>query len=181
LDPASIGARQDDFGGAPYLRLDDEAHALFLEWRTELEKKLRSGELHLAVESHLAKHRKLVPGLALINHLAERRTGPVSKHSMLQALACAQYLETHAKRLYASGINQEVPAAKAILAKLRGGHLAKTFSSKDVWRPKWANLSEPKTVITALQLLADYDWLGVTTIKTRGPDATVYTANPRAF
>ena len=146
-----------------------------------MEKTLRSGELHLAVESHLSKYRKLVPGLALIIHLAERASGPIGKQSMSQALSWAQYLETHAIRLYASGLNQEVPAAKAIIGKLRAGKLAKMFSSKDVWRPNWTGLSDSKTVSAALRLLVDYEWLGVTIIKTAGPDATVYTANPRTF
>jgi putative DNA primase/helicase len=181
FDPEDAGAREDEFGGPPFLRFDNEAGALFLEWRAKLEKRLRAGELHLAVESHLAKYRKLVPSMALILHLAERKKGAIRKQTILQALGFADYLETHAMRLYASAINQEVPAAKAIIGKLRGGHLPMTFSRKDVWRNNWTGLSDPKTVGAALQLLADYDWLDVTTIKTRGPDATVYIANPRAI
>ena len=181
LDPATVGAQQDDLGGTPYLRMDDDAHTVFLEWRAQLEAKLRSGELHPALESHLAKYRKLVPGLALIIHLAERKTGPIGKRSILQALAWAQYLETHAKRLYASGTNQEVTAAKAIIAKLRGGQLDRTFSSRDVWRSGWANLTDREQVGAGLQVLADFDWIGVRQVRTRGRTATQYTANPRAL
>lgn len=73
--------------GMPYLRFTPEALEIFLEWRTALETKLRSGNLHAAVESHLAKYRKLVPGLALICHLASRETGLVGEDSILRALA----------------------------------------------------------------------------------------------
>jgi putative DNA primase/helicase len=39
----------------------------------DLEKRLR-GDLHPALESHLAKYRKLVPALALICHLVDGGT-----------------------------------------------------------------------------------------------------------
>src|SRR3546814_6372737 len=70
MTPDRIGAAFDpyDKGGA-YLRFDDAGFELFREWRAGLEHRLRSGELHPAVESHLAKYRKLVPSLALIHHL----------------------------------------------------------------------------------------------------------------
>ncbi|MSQ54910.1 MAG: DUF3987 domain-containing protein, partial [Betaproteobacteria bacterium] len=51
LDPQAFGATLED-GGIPYLRFDDAAQVLFSEWRAELERRLRSGEDHPAVESH---------------------------------------------------------------------------------------------------------------------------------
>jgi putative DNA primase/helicase len=92
LNPAEIGAEQDTdqdghADGIPYLRFDSAALELFIEWRTDLETRLRSGDLHPALESHLAKHRKLIPGLALICHLADGGTGPVTESATLRALA----------------------------------------------------------------------------------------------
>lgn len=92
LEPGIIGAQQDtgyngELDGLPYLRFDTNGLGLFLEWRTDLEAKLRGGELHPAMESHLAKYRKLVPGLALILHLARGGSGAVLEQSTLQALA----------------------------------------------------------------------------------------------
>jgi len=186
LDPMTIGAAQDtDYhgepDGMPYLRFDEGGHGLFLEWRTDLEAKLRSGDLHPAMESHLAKYRKLVPGLALILHLAGGGTGPVSEQATLQALAWAEYLETHAHRAYASVTGPELSAAKAIIQRLRKGDLAKAFSSRDVWRPGWAMLSDREQVADALRLLVELDWLGMTRQETGGRTATIYTANPRGF
>ncbi|MBI3918168.1 MAG: DUF3987 domain-containing protein [Betaproteobacteria bacterium] len=181
LDAEAIGAQQDDFGGARYVRFDDEGLGLFREWRGVLESKLRTGDLHPALESHLAKYRKLVPGLALILHLANGATGPVSKRATLQALAWAEYLETHARRAYASVTSPEVTAAKAIVYRLRRGDLNRTFSSRDVWRPNWANLSDRETVLDALRLLVDFDWIMVTRTETAGRTATVYEANPKGL
>lgn len=186
FEPTTIGAAQDtDYNGEPdglpYLRFDEGGHGLFLEWRTDLEAKLRSGDLHPAMESHLAKYRKLVPGLALILHLADGGTGPVSERATLQALAWAEYLETHAYRAYASVTTPEISAAKAIIQRLRKGDLARSFSSRDVWRPGWAMLSDREQVADALRLLADLDWISETRKETGGRAATVYTANPGGF
>jgi Protein of unknown function (DUF3987) len=86
LDPGGIGAElTSPFQSVPVLRLDGEAHHLFLEWRTDLERNLRSGDLHPALASHLAKYRKLVPTLALINHLADAGHGMIGKDAMVRA------------------------------------------------------------------------------------------------
>lgn len=181
LDAEAIGATKDEFDAVPFLRFDAEGLALFREWRDVLEKKLRGGELHPALESHLAKYRKLVPGLALILHLAGEGTGAVSERAALQALAWAEYLETHARRAYASVTSPEVSAAKAILEKLRRGELPRTFAARDIYRRGWAHLADREQVFEALQLLADLDRLAVHTRDTEGRTATIYEANPKGL
>jgi hypothetical protein len=187
LDPAAIGAHQDtDHNGEPdgihYLRFDDAGHALFLEWRTELERRLRSNELHPALESHLAKYRKLIPGLALILHLADGGTGPVTEQATLQALAWGDYLESHAKRAYGSVSQPETAAAKAILQRIRKGDLTDGFSTRDVLRPNWSMLDDRDQVADALRLLVDYGWLREERDnETGGRPATTYHVNPAAL
>lgn len=185
LDPKAVSAMRDigydgEPEGLPYLRFDAGGLELFTDWRGKLETRLRGGELHPAMESHLAKYRKLVPGLALILHLADGGTGPVTERATCQALAWAEYLETHAVRAYASVTTPEVSTAKAILHRIHKGDLSKTFSSRDVWRPGWANLTDSAAVADALRLLVDYQWLDVTRVETGGRTATVYEVNPRA-
>src|SRR4029077_903411 len=107
----------------PCLRFEEAAHEDFLVWRTDLGRRLRSGEMSPALEGHLAKYRKLVPSLALINHLADGGAGPVSQDALLKALATAYYLESHARRVYGSGHEAELAAAKAILKHIRNGDL----------------------------------------------------------
>lgn len=186
LDAAAVGAKQDtgfdgEPDGLPYLRFSDAAHEAFLEWRTSLEAKLRSGDLHPALESHFAKYRKLVPGLALICHLADGGNGPVSEHATLRALAWSEYLETHAVRAYGSVTMPEAAAAKAIIHRLRKGDLKQKFAGWNVWRPGWAGLSDRQLVNDALQLLVDLDWLSCSKHETGGRVATVYTANPKGL
>jgi putative DNA primase/helicase len=186
LDAAKLNAHQDidsegNPDGAPYLRLDDEGLGLFQDWRGGLEARLRSGELHPAMESHLSKYRKMVPALALALHIASNGTGPVGRKATLQALAWAEYLEGHAKRAYASVSNPEVQAAKAIIHRLQRGELLRTFAARDIYRKGWAHLSDREFVQDALLLLTDLDWLVSTKSESGGRPATVYVANPRGF
>ena len=55
------------------------------EWRADLENRLHKGDMAPALESHLAKYRKLVPALALINHLADGGAGPIGRTALGRA------------------------------------------------------------------------------------------------
>jgi Protein of unknown function (DUF3987) len=183
LDPGAIGAEPTSpFQSMPVLRLGSEAHDLFLEWRKDLERDLRSGDLHPALASHMSKYRKLVPTLALINHLADGGHGPIGKDAMVRALGLATYLETHARRAYRGGPEAETAAAKAILTNIRKGDLANGFSARDVHRPRWSNLSDRGQVQAGLDLLCDLDWIvAVETGHRAGRPTTHYSINPRAL
>ena len=180
LDPASIGAQQDRNLdghpiGLPYLRFSAEALSHFQEWHEALEVRLRSGELHPALESHFSKYRKLVPALALLIYLADDGRGEIGEDATLKALAWAEYLETHAHRVYGAVTQVEVAAAKAILRRIERGDLQAPFTTRDVWRPGWAGLSDRALVVRALELLADYGHLTVEVDReTGGRPATRY-------
>lgn len=180
LDPADVAAEIDDFQPLPFLRFDANAQGLFAEWRATLEIRLRSGDLSPALESHLSKYRKIVPSLALMNHLADGGSGSISEPATLRALALAEYLESHAQRAYAAGSESERAAAKAILARVRKADLADGFTARDVHQSGWANLSDRDQVKAGLDLLCDLDWLVATTAQTGGRPRTFYTINPRA-
>ncbi len=183
LDPLSVGAKHNHGydgkpDGVPYLRFDSQALGLFQEWRYDLEKRLRSGDLNPAFESHLAKYRKLIPGLALIIHLADGHTGPVTHSSVLQALAWGDYLETHATRLYASVSTPDVSAAKMILKKIRSRNLSSVMSVREIQRKQWSGLSDNDTIKSGLKLLVDHDWLFEKDIRTGGRPSIEYHVNP---
>jgi putative DNA primase/helicase len=181
LDLLDIGADQDtDFegqpDGIPYLRFEPAALELFTEWRTALESKLRS-DLHPALESHYAKYRKLIPSLALIIHLADGGTGPVSEDATLRALAWGEYLETHAERAYSSVSKAEVSTAKAILRRIKKGDLKPPFTSHAVWRPGWSKLSDRNQVMGGLRMLEDYNHIYTEKVETGGRAKTLYHLN----
>jgi uncharacterized protein DUF3987 len=179
-----LGAEKGPFDKVPCLRFEEAAHEDFLGWRADLEGRLRSSEMSPALESHLAKYRKLVPSLALINHLADGGTGPVSHRALLKALAAAHYLESHARRIYGSRFESELAAAKAILKHIRNGDLKDGFTARDVHQRSWAHLTEREQVGTGLSLLVDLDHLASCTpsigIEGGRPKIT-YLVNPRSL
>jgi putative DNA primase/helicase len=183
LTPESVGAERDPFETIPFLRYDDEALELFEGWRAELELKLRSGEMHPALEGHLAKYKKLVPALALIGHLAEGGTEAIGANPLLRALAFGKYLESHARRCYGAGREVEATAARLILAHIRRGNLRDGFTSRDVQRHGWSGLTRIDLIKAGLALLVDLGWLAETT-SAAGPaggrTSSSYSINPRA-
>jgi len=154
-----MGAQMGHFDKVPSLRFEEAAHGEFLDWREDLERRLRRSELSPALEGHLAKYRKLVPALALITHIADRADGPVMQESLLKALAFAEYLETHARRIYGSQHEAELAAGKTILTHIRRGDLGDGFTARDVQRHGWSNLSDQGHIRLGLNLLVDLDYL----------------------
>jgi putative DNA primase/helicase len=178
LVPKVIGATLED-GGIPYLRFDESAQELFSEWRAALERRLRSGEDHPAVESHLAKYRKLVPALALLTHLADQSGGAVGEMALLKALSWAEYLESHARRAYASVTQAEAEGARALLKRIRKGEVPDPFVGRDVYLKHWACLSKPAEVHEAVRLLADLDYLRIEEQPTGGRPKAAIWINPK--
>jgi len=174
LNPAEIGAEVDRYGGVPFLRFDDAAQVLFSEWRASLETRLRSGEEHPAIVSHLSKYRKLIPTLALINHLCDTRQGAVSEAALLRAITFGEYLESHAQRIYSYATRPDIDAAKTLLKRLASGKLSSPFGARDIYRAGWAGLETPHKAQSAIDLLLEYHHLSEEVIDTRGRPTTHY-------
>ncbi len=142
-----VGAVQSEDDEFPYLRFAPDAQAVFNAWLTKLETRLRGDELIPAMESHLAKYRSLIPSLALLIHLADGGFGEISMQSLERAIAWADYLESHAHRIYASAVHSDVVAARALARKISDGSLTDGFSIRDVYRldgPGWRIAKKPK-------------------------------------
>jgi len=167
LDPASIGARQENIGGRWYLHFTSEAQNIFNGWYPKLMRHAKQAE-HAAVESHLGKYRSLVPSLALIFHLAANGTGPVDKTALNLAVAWAAYLRAHAKRIYNYSICGDVRAARALGEAIQAGKLQDGFSLRDLQRKNWSGLTDHTRCQQAVGILAERDWLFVERVENNG-------------
>jgi hypothetical protein len=181
LDPDAIGAERDRYEPIPFLRFDEKAQNHFAQWRADLERRLRAGEMAPALESHFAKYRSLVPALALISHLTDGVCGPLGEKPLMRALAFAEYLESHARRVYGAGGASEAEVAKLILARIRKEDLSDGFSARDIRRREWSGLTENDRIKAGVDLLADFDWIAPKTIETTGRPRIEYAINPRAL
>jgi hypothetical protein len=160
----------DQFAEKRLTRFDTEAQLLFYEWWEKLEHRLRSGTVgSSAFEAHLSKYRKLMPSLALLFHLVDLFDGrtstcQVSLAATRMAIEWCDFLEAHAKKVYAGVIAPDIRAAHALAAKVRSGDIAEGMKVREINRKQWSNLREPKIVEAALEILQREDWLRVITV-----------------
>ena len=184
LNVCEVGAQFDEYAGpdaVPYLRFAPEAQAVFSDWREGLERKSRGDDLPPAMASHLAKYRGLIPRLALVWHLASNGLGPVPIEATRQALRWADYLESHARRVYASTTLDSAEAARAIWRRITRGHLESPFSARDIRRKQWAGLADKARIEAGLEKLLDADWLRSNPVNTGGRPTIAYQVNPKAL
>ncbi|HEX2528515.1 MAG TPA: YfjI family protein, partial [Geminicoccus sp.] len=177
VDVVALGATADGEDQPWFLRFDDEAQEAFDGWREDLENQLRAGDLHPALEAHLAKYRSLIPSLALLCHLADGNSGPIGTVSLIKALGWGAYLESHARRLYDSVIRADLTAACALGQKILDGAVNDGFAARDVYRAQWSGLAQPATVKAATDVLEDLDWLRAETRETGGRAKMVFRIN----
>lgn len=182
LTPESVGAEADtSYPERAYLRFDDEAQAEFRIWMSDLEHRLRSDEMHPAMESHLSKYRKLVPALALIHHLVMGRSGRVWLDSLVSACAWSEYLESHALRVYGAAMDDSVNGAKTILRHIKAGDLGTTFTKQELHQKKWSGLTQLQSVSEALERLEAHNFVRIRKVETGGRPSMVCTMSPKAL
>ncbi len=182
LDPHTIGASfdRDDPDAIPFLRFGPFAQDAFDAWRSDLERKIRSGREHPAMEAHLSKYRSLIPSLALLIHLADNVDGgAIGLPPLEAAIGWGTYLETHARRIFAVAVTPDIAAARALADKITGGQVQDPFSLRDIYRREWASLATRDDVSEAVEILADLGWLWETKERTGGPVRIRYRINPK--
>ncbi|MBS1164723.1 MAG: hypothetical protein H6R00_748 [Proteobacteria bacterium] len=133
------------------LRFSPDGQDLFRAWMEEIQSEARAGNLSPVLEAHLLKMPKTVASLALLFELIDGGKFEIGRTATLRALAWADYLRSHARRLYASGGTMVEDGARLIVE--RRGQLPDEFSARDVYRKHWAGLSDGETVADAIELL----------------------------
>jgi hypothetical protein len=159
VDPIVIGAKINHDGGIPVLKFNDEAQQVFNKWWALLENSLRAGERHPALESHLSKYRKLIPALALLDHLISGNFGDVGIDSLKRALSWHNFLFAHAERAYSTVVCSSLEGARSLLNHIKKGDLSDGFTIRDIYRKGWASLSTVKEASDAVEHLLDLGWI----------------------
>ena len=172
LDPDEIGAERADWVDVPFLRFNDEAQELLIEWQTTLMQRLRTGDEPAWMESHLSKYRALAGRLALVLHLADHGAGSIDAATLATALNWCDYLEGHARRIYAPAMESGLTAAHLILK--RRNDLVGDFTARDIQRRGWAGLSDRDAIGEALELLVEHRYLSAISKATGGRPSVTY-------
>ena len=183
LDVRELGAQWDEWDGAhaiPYLRFSPSAQEIFSSWRGDLERDKLKQDVEPALTAHLAKYRGLIPRLALVCHLANNAIGPVSEAAVLQAIAWGEYLESHARRAYASLGSDNIDAAHLIWGRVIKGQLPNPFTARDVRTKGWSGLTSQSRIEAGLSALVDASYIMAEKLETGGRPSLVYHINPLA-
>jgi hypothetical protein len=158
LKPSEVGAELTD-GLAPFLRFDAPAVEAFTTWDVGMRNRLRSGVEDAALAAHLGKYPKTVAGLALLIHLADGGKGAITLDAVTRALAWSEFLESHARRLYASLGQAHIEAARSLLKRLRRKDLVAPFTLREVYRRGWAHLTDVEAAKAAVDILEANGWI----------------------
>jgi hypothetical protein len=118
---------------------------------TEIQTKARSGKLPSMLESHLLKMPKTVAALALVFELSDGGRGTVGSVAIARALDWADYLFSHAIRLYSAGSVLAENGTRLLIE--RRAQLPETFTARDVQRKVWAGLGDRDAVMDSIDLL----------------------------
>ncbi len=164
-----LGGKRDELNpdGIPALRFSPQAQMLFNDWLEALMKRLLSPELEAtpAFHAHLSKYPSLMPNLALLFHLVDiadgRASGPVSADAADLAIGWCDFLELHARKLYALELNQEAASAHALAERIKQGEVRDGQNVSDLYRHKWPHLTTADEVAAALGVLEGCRWLRV--------------------
>jgi len=182
LAPLAVCASPAEGGNIPYLRFAPDAQVEFSRWRAALETRLRTEELHPALETCLAKYRSLIPSLALLIHLADSpEGGPIALPPLLKACAWGEYLEAHARRIYSARTAPALLSAMRLAAKIKDRAIKDAFTLRDVYRPAWSRLTTVEQAQAAANVLIDHDWLRAGTETTQGRPRASYRINPKVW
>lgn len=177
----------DPEGKPILLGFDGEAQELFDVWQDLLENRLRSDGLPAHMEAHLAKYKKLVPALALIFECTwgatqERISDKIGVDAMNVAITWAEYLESHAEKVYNSGLNQVSQSAQNLLKRIKSSQVKNPFSARNVYHGKhWSGLTSPEEVLEVLNYLCEYNYLMAQPVKTGGKSTMKYWVHPDVF
>jgi putative DNA primase/helicase len=185
VTPSLVRAATD--AAIPYLMFSPAAQLIADEWRDILETRMRSDELDdaPAFASHIAKYRSLMPELALTFHLLDVAAGiprvangAVGETSTRLACAWCDYLEAHAKKIYAVELTPGTSAARALAAKIETGAVDDGAAVRDVYRHQWTGLTTPDAVAAGLAILADLGWVRIEPSSTGGRPGQIIRIHP---
>lgn len=157
-----------------YFRFLVEAQKIYAEWMINNHGSA-SSDTHPALESHFLKMPKTIASLALIFEILIKLSNDdmnqlnevhciVDTTAVNLAIRWAQYLKSHAYRVYGGILNPNLEGAHIILARF--DKLEDSFTLRDIQRKNWIGLNDNLLIQDSLNYLVDYGYLISTNIPT---------------
>ena len=166
---------EGDLANPTILKFLPDAQKLFDTWYDKNQNLVRSATLSPQLESHLAKYVSLFPSLALIIHAVDSSPGgSIGIQSAKKALAWCEYLESHARRVYALA-DGPIGSAKALQKRLHD--MPNPFRIGAINTRNWHGLTTMDQIHEALDSLCEHGHLQKIVSGTTRP-ATDYFKHP---
>lgn len=154
---AMLDALPGDLGNPVIQKFNAESQKLFNTWYDNNQKLVRGSTLSPQLESHLAKYVSLLPSLALIIHAVDSSPGgDIGAASTRKALAWCEYLESHARRVYAL-VDGPIGSAKALEKHLHD--MPNPFRIGAINSKNWHGLTTTDQIREALESLCEHGHL----------------------
>ena len=138
-----------------------KAQEVFTNWFKDsirIIDELNKGEAQHNLVNHITKYRKMVPAIALLIELAEDPdANEVVDESIVKAIRWANYLITHAKRIY-SIQDKEMLIAQSIIEK-RDKLVKQSFSPSEIVQKSWSGLNNTEDVKRGISVLVKNNYL----------------------
>jgi len=171
------------------LRFDDEAQAIFVNWYTTNQQRIRGNE-NPAFLAHLGKYAGLFARLAIGHHLIRHVVGDTASPVLVDAITAGtvqtfidEYLEPHARRIYRHlGADPARQGAQRIAQWLFESREITQFTARDIRQKDWSGLTSQEDVNRALDYLENNaSWIRCTDAATTargGRPTSRYLINP---
>ncbi len=102
----------------------------------------------------------------------------MGEEALKRACAWAEYLESHARRVYSPAISPATAAAKPLADRIIKGYLKGVFTVRDVYRNQWRGLTDREDVTQGLDLLEALGWVRGQEERSSGRPTVSYQINP---
>lgn len=143
------------------LKFTTEAYSRFDDWSNQNQAIIDDPETHPALQSHFVKFEALVPKIAGIFHVIdyEGKDVPyaIPAETCKRAICFVEYLRSHARRIYALGVQPEITNAQTILKRF--DRLEDVFTLRDIRRKSWIGLSKTSDIENALTVLVEHGYV----------------------
>ena len=157
------GVGEQDWRRIPSLQFAPDAQDLYAQWLDNHMEYIRGPELRHApaFQAHLGKYSGMVAALALLFHLVDwadathgqRSIGPVPLQAATNAIAWADYLELHARKLYATELDTAGEAAKRLWQRIEEREVRDRETVRTIYRHGWSTLQTADEVLAAIEVL----------------------------
>ena len=99
--------------------------------------------------------------------------------ALSRACDWGDYLESHARRVYAPALMPAEAGARVLAGHIERGDLGNRFTARQVYRKGWAELADSEAVKMALDLLEELGWVQTLRVETSGRTRVDYLVNPQ--